>query len=88
MSIYTILIKVLNLCDSFHNNGFHSIHKKNWKEGIKPQKGEIDRKFSAKESTIVFKHNELITYNWRSAFLLIKESVESLKFLTKALDIQ
>jgi len=74
--------------NSFHNKGFHSIYKGNWKEGIEPQKGEIDRKFAAKESTIVFKHNELITYNWRSVFLLIKESIESLRFLIKALNVQ
>jgi hypothetical protein len=74
--------------NSFHNNGFHSVYKGNWKGGIEPQKGEIDRKFAAEESTIVFKHNELITYTWRSVFLLIKESVESLRFLIKALNVQ
>lgn len=73
--------------NSFHNRGFHSIYKGNWKEGIEPQKGEIDRKFEAEESTIVFKHNELITYNWRSVYLLIKESVEIIRFLIEALNV-
>jgi len=74
--------------NSFHNKGFHSIYKGNWKDGIEPAKGEIDSKFAAEESTIVFKHNEVITYNWRSAYLLIKESVESIRFLIKALNVQ
>ena len=74
--------------NSFHNKGFHSIFKGTWSEGVEPRRGEIDRKFVAEESTIVFKHNELITYTWRSAFLLIQESVESIKFLMKVLDFQ
>lgn len=71
--------------NSFHNKGFHSIHKTKWKQGSEPQIGEIDRTFTAQECTIEFKHNELTTYNWRSAYLLIEQSIEALRSLIVAL---
>lgn len=71
--------------NSFHNKGFHSIYKGEWKNGIEPKVGTIDRIFNSENLTIEFKHNELITYNWKSAYLLIKESVETLKSVIKAL---
>lgn len=71
--------------NSFHNKGSHSIHRKKWKNGEEPKKGEIDRVFESKGLKIEFKHKELIVYNWKSAYLLVKESVETLYLLIKKL---
>jgi len=67
--------------NSFHNNGYHSMHRAKWEDGNEPAKGEVDRVFSQDGCKLEFKHNELITYNWRSAFLLIRGSVEVVQSL-------
>ena len=71
--------------NSFHNRGFHSINKVKWKAGIEPKVGEIDRIFESEGLTIEFKHKELIIYNWKSAYLLVKESVGTLYSAIKKL---
>jgi hypothetical protein len=71
--------------NSFHNSGYHSIYKGKWKDGNEPAKGEVDRTFSRDGCEIEFKHNELISYNWKSAFLLIQGSVEAIESLITAI---
>ncbi len=68
-----------NFRNSFHYKGIHTIHRNKWISGIEPMSGELDREFNSGDFKIEFKHNEVISYNWKSAFLLIKESVEVLK---------
>jgi hypothetical protein len=68
-----------NFRNSFHNKGIHTIHENKWVGGVEPISGELDREFNSDDFKIEFKHNEVISYNWKSAFLLIKESVEILK---------
>ena len=71
--------------NSFHSNGYHSIHRKKWKNGIEPTEGEIDRVFELEGLKIEFKHKELIVHNWKSAYLLIEESVKILCLLIRKL---
>jgi len=68
-----------NFRNSFHYKGIHTIHRNKWTGGIEPMSGELDREFVSGDFKIAFKHKEVICYNWKSAFLLIKESVEVLK---------
>jgi len=68
-----------NFRNSFHNQGIHFIHKKKYVNNIEPEKGTIDRTFVSNEFKIEFKHKEVIVYNWKSVYLLIKESVEILE---------
>ncbi|MBW2339766.1 MAG: hypothetical protein JRF50_05350 [Deltaproteobacteria bacterium] len=71
--------------NSFHNRGLHSIQKVKWNDGAEPPAGDVDRVFSKQECKIEFRHNEVITYNWRSTFLLIEESIEVVKSLITAI---
>jgi len=77
--------------NSFHTNGGHKININKWGKDVKgkpkePRRGMIDRAFEAAwlkngkriKETLTFRHNEGIEYNWISAFLLVKESVEIL----------
>ncbi|MEA3421055.1 MAG: hypothetical protein U9Q97_05200 [Acidobacteriota bacterium] len=68
-----------NIRNSFHNKGIHSINENKWENNNEPSKGTIDRTFESGEFKIEFKHNEVISYNWKSMYLLIKKSVEILE---------
>ena len=68
-----------NIRNSFHSKGFHTIHKIKWNDGNEPQIGMLDRVFEYDRYKIEFKHKEVIRYDWKSLFLLIKESVNILK---------
>ncbi|SFT42231.1 hypothetical protein SAMN05216474_0475 [Lishizhenia tianjinensis] len=70
--------------NSFHSRGFHTIHKSNWNNGGEPLLGILDREFEKDGYKIEFKHKEVIRYNWKSMFLLIKESVCILKKVISA----
>ncbi len=75
-----------NIRNSFHSRGLHTIHKIKWNNGNEPQTGELDRVFENEEQLIEFKHKEVISYNWKSVFLLIKESVNVLKIVISTND--
>ena len=64
--------------NSFHNGGVHSISKNKWIDNVEPKKGTIDKTFKSGEFKIEFKHDDEIIYNWKSIYLLIKESVKIL----------
>lgn len=63
--------------NSFHNSGYHSIYRGKWKNGTEPHVGDLDRSFSHDSHIIKFKHKELIKYNWKSVYYLIRSSVSS-----------
>ena len=65
--------------NSFHNAGYHRINSANWRNRVEPAKGTIDREFTKDGFTIKFSHRELAEYNWRSAFLLIQDSVDNMQ---------
>jgi hypothetical protein len=65
--------------NSFHSSGYHSIHRTKWQSGNEPNEGEVDRTFIEGNFKIEFRHKTLITYNWKSAFLLIQSSVNVLQ---------
>ena len=67
-----------NFRNSFHCGRIHTINRNKWINGEEPESGKLDRVFNSGGSTIEFKHKVEINYNWKSAFLLIKESVEVL----------
>ncbi len=71
--------------NSFHNAGHHTINKVRWKDGAEPAKGVLDRAFSKAGCEMKFKHNEVVAYNWKSAFLLIQDSVEVMQLLIMAI---
>ena len=71
--------------NSFHNAGHHTIHTAQWKDGAEPVKGVLDREFSKAEWKMEFKHNEVVAYNWKNAFLLIQDSVEVTQLLIMAI---
>lgn len=80
-SLHNTLQCIAFFRNSFHSGGYHTIAKSKWENGKEPSIGEIDRTFSSEDCHIKFKHNELITYNWKSVFLLIKASVDSVQVL-------
>ncbi len=67
--------------NTFHSAGLHTINRKKWKDGVEPAKGVLDRAFTRTRWKIEFKHKELAVYNWKSAFLLIQESVKVMQSL-------
>ncbi len=71
--------------NSFHNAGHHTINKARWNGRAEPAKGILDRTFSKDEWGIKFKHKEVIAYNWKSAFLLIQDSVAVMQLLIMAI---
>ena len=62
--------------NSFHSSGRHIIDKKRWDGDTEPAIGHLDKVYSEDEMKIEFKHREVISYNWKSAFLLIDGCVE------------
>ena len=67
--------------NSFHNAGRHTINSAKWKDGTEPANGVLDRAFSKDGWEIMFKHNELVEYNWKSVFFLIQKSIEAVQSL-------
>ncbi len=67
--------------NSFHSGGFHTIDRRKWTNGQEPSRGAIDRRFSFDGHNIEFKHKELISYDWKSVFLLIQAAIEGVQQL-------
>ena len=75
------------ICLSLFRNSFHNSgrHKKNLKNSREMEDGSCDRIFDVEGYRLEFRHNELITYDWKIAFVLLERSVVATEQIIESL---